>query len=366
MAFITQSNLRDITYRYKLPETLKGQLYKKKIDFFNKNDRNRLLLIRKLIDNTSKLMTGSWKEIKPKNSRDLVFESNPSCHFSMSCELLNNDYENFYIPKEILDKGDEKTNEFKKWFKSNKHLLDGKADVFEYRWRAKWNFSVNVKKIYIENSGISMFENISIKQVETNIDFLLKEAQELIDTYPAIIKKYGKFAKESLSRKTYTNNDTVFSDLEIREVLLKLEIEIKEPLRRLLVNWYRAKQNPELNFDIKILDQLGFKSCPVCSSKINTEKYSIESHDTNEVLFNELRKLRSEISKGRPAYLVFNDKTLREISLKAPRSLEEFARINGVGPVKVDSYGKIFIDSIKAFESKSRSDKKSSVVLGQI
>jgi superfamily II DNA helicase RecQ len=311
-------------------------------------------------------MTGSWKEIKPKTSKDLVFESNPSYHFSMSCELLNKDYENFYIPKEILEKGDGKINEFKKWFKSTKHLLDGKVDVFEYRWHNKWNFHVNVKKIYIENSGVSIFENQSVKQIETEIDFLLKAAQDLTVNYPAIIKKYGKFAKESLSRKTYTKNDTGFSDLEIREVLLKLEIEIKDPLRRLLVNWYRTKQNPELNFDAKILDQLGFKSCPVCSSKIKTEKYVVESQDTTELLFNELRKLRYEISKGSPAYLVFSDKTLREISLKAPTTLDEFARINGVGPVKVDSFGKIFIDFIKAFKFKKGRGEKSVSTLGQI
>ena len=40
-----------------------------------------------------------------------------------------------------------------------------------------------------------MFENQSIKQIEAEIDFLLKEAQHLTDNYPAVIKKYGKFAK---------------------------------------------------------------------------------------------------------------------------------------------------------------------------
>lgn len=366
MAYITQSNLRDITYRYKLPEILTGQLYKKQIDLFNKNDRKRLLLIRKLIDNTSELMTGSWKEIKPNTSKDLVFESNPSYHFSMSCELLHKDYENFYIPIEILEKGDEKINEFKKWFKSTKHLLDGKVEIFEYRWQKKWNFQVNVKKIYVENSGVSMFENQSIKQIEAEIDFLLKEAQHLTDNYPKVIKKYGKFAKQNLSKKAFKDNDTGISDREILEILLKLEFDVKNPLKQLLVNWYRAKQNPELNFDAKILDQLGFKSCPVCSSKIQTEKYSVESQDTNEVLFNELRKLRSEISKGRPAYLVFNDKTLHEISAKLPVSVDEFARINGVGPVKVELYGKIFIECINAFKSKKGRDKKSFGALGQI
>ena len=359
MAYITQSNLRDITYRYKLPEILTGQLYKKKIDLFNKNDRKRLLLIRKLIDNTSELMTGSWKEIIPNTSKDLVFESNPSYHFSMSCELLHKDYENFYIPIEILEKGDKKINEFKKWFKSTKHLLDGKVEIFEYRWQKKWNFQVNVKKIYVENSGVTIFENQSIKQIEAEIDFLLKEAQHLTDSYPTVIRKYGKFAKQNLSRKVFKDNDTGISGKEIREILLKLEFDVKNPLKKLLVNWYRAKQNPELKFDGKLLDQLGFKACSVCSSKHRIDKNQNDSKNSNEDLFNELRQLRSEISKGRPAYLVFNDKTLHEMSVKLPASIDEFARINGVGPVKVELYGKIFVECINAFKSKKGRVKKS-------
>jgi hypothetical protein len=335
MAYITQSNLRDITYRYKLPETLTGQLYKKKIDFFNKNDRKRLLLIRKLIDNTSKLMIGSWKEIKPKTSKDLVFESNPSYHFSMSCELLNKDYENFYIPKEILEKGDEKINEFKKWFKSTKHLLDGKVDVFEYRWHNKWNFHVNVKKIYIENSGVSMFENQSIKQIEAEINFLLKEAQHLTDNYPAVIKKYGKFAKQNLSRKAVKDNDTGMNDKEIREILLKLEFDVKDPLKQLLVNWYRAKQSPELKFDGKILDQLGFKACPRCASAgyVNKDKQKkVEKEVFERSLVNQKnpRIPSHEITRG----LV--SRNLSVIEMAAIRNMTATTIVNHLEKISID------------------------------
>lgn len=335
MAYITQSNLRDITYRYKLPEILTGQLYKKKIDLFNKNDRKRLLLIRKLIGNTSELMTGSWKKIKPNTSKDLVFESNPSYHFSMSCELLHKDYENFYIPIEILEKGDEKINEFKQWFKSTKHLLDGKVEIFEYRWQKKWNFQVNVKKIYVENSGVSIFENQSIKQIEAEIDFLLKEAQHVTDNYPTVIKKYGKFAKQNLSRKVVKDNDTGISDREIREILLKLEFDVKNPLKQLLVNWYRAKQNPELKFDGKILDQLGFKACPRCASAGFVHE-DIQKEVENEVCE---RSLVNQKNPRIPSHEITRDLVSRKLSIIEMASIRNMTAttiVNHLEKISID------------------------------
>jgi DNA helicase-2/ATP-dependent DNA helicase PcrA len=56
-------------------------------------------------------------------------------------------------------------------------------------------------------------------------------------------------------------------------------------------------------------------------------------------LFERLRALRRELAKGKPAYTVFDDKTLRAIAAAAPVSLRELAAIRGVGPAKLDLYG---------------------------
>jgi DNA helicase-2/ATP-dependent DNA helicase PcrA len=56
-------------------------------------------------------------------------------------------------------------------------------------------------------------------------------------------------------------------------------------------------------------------------------------------LFERLRGLRRELAKGKPAYTVFDDKTLRAIAAAAPSSLRELAAIRGVGPAKLDLYG---------------------------
>jgi ATP-dependent DNA helicase RecQ len=68
-------------------------------------------------------------------------------------------------------------------------------------------------------------------------------------------------------------------------------------------------------------------------------------------LFVALKQLRLAMAKDRgvPAYLVFPDRTLQEMARKAPRDLESFAAINGVGATKLKEFGPIFIATIKAY-----------------
>ena len=50
-----------------------------------------------------------------------------------------------------------------------------------------------------------------------------------------------------------------------------------------------------------------------------------------------------------PPYIIFSDKTLREMSTYLPVSQEEMLEINGVGNNKYQKYGKVFSDIIKEF-----------------
>ena len=51
-------------------------------------------------------------------------------------------------------------------------------------------------------------------------------------------------------------------------------------------------------------------------------------------------------SQGVPAYIIFNDRTLVEMAETRPRTLDDMARIGGVGAKKLDSYGKAFLEVI--------------------
>ncbi|MCH2461474.1 MAG: HRDC domain-containing protein, partial [Gemmatimonadetes bacterium] len=69
----------------------------------------------------------------------------------------------------------------------------------------------------------------------------------------------------------------------------------------------------------------------------------------DEALFQDLRKLRKSTAdrQGVPAYIVFNDTTLREMAVKRPFTPEEFLAMSGVGPAKLDRYGEAFLETIR-------------------
>jgi len=68
-------------------------------------------------------------------------------------------------------------------------------------------------------------------------------------------------------------------------------------------------------------------------------------------LFEELRALRRRLASERqlPAYMVFNDATLREMATALPSNREELLAINGVGAKKIETYGDEFLEAIRAW-----------------
>ena len=79
-----------------------------------------------------------------------------------------------------------------------------------------------------------------------------------------------------------------------------------------------------------------------------------------DTLFERLRKLRQEISLAEniPAYLVFNDATLKEMERNRPMSEADFIDISGVGLRKLEVYGEDFIAEIVAFSNENIKTRK--------
>lgn len=71
----------------------------------------------------------------------------------------------------------------------------------------------------------------------------------------------------------------------------------------------------------------------------------------DEALFDYLRQLRKKLAdeQGVPPYVVFHDKTLREMAVLKPNSKERLTNINGVGLRKAAFYGDEFLTAIKGF-----------------
>ena len=66
-------------------------------------------------------------------------------------------------------------------------------------------------------------------------------------------------------------------------------------------------------------------------------------------LFEKLRLLRLEIARklGLPPYVVFHDKTLKEMAILKPKSRTAMLQVTGIGEVKLERYGHRFLDAIK-------------------
>ncbi|GGH13690.1 DNA helicase RecQ [Paenibacillus segetis] len=72
----------------------------------------------------------------------------------------------------------------------------------------------------------------------------------------------------------------------------------------------------------------------------------------NETIFEQLRLIRRELAERDrvPSYIIFNDATLREMSMICPTTESDMLRIKGVGEVKYRKYGRPFLEFFQNME----------------
>ena len=68
----------------------------------------------------------------------------------------------------------------------------------------------------------------------------------------------------------------------------------------------------------------------------------------NNDLFQQLVQLRKQLAvmEKVPPYLVFHDKTLREMADTVPKDMQDMGNISGVGQAKLGKYGAVFLEAI--------------------
>jgi len=78
-------------------------------------------------------------------------------------------------------------------------------------------------------------------------------------------------------------------------------------------------------------------------------------------LLESLKKLRLGIAKERqvPAYLIFSDRSLLDMAKRCPRTIDEFAEVNGVGASKLKDFAARFLSAIRAHQTSSPAAKRS-------
>lgn len=72
----------------------------------------------------------------------------------------------------------------------------------------------------------------------------------------------------------------------------------------------------------------------------------------DDPLFEHLRAVRKELAEKRvPPFVVFSDKTLKDMCEKKPTDEQMFLEVSGVGQNKLERYGAIFLDAINEFST---------------
>jgi hypothetical protein len=427
MAYITVSNANQLVSAIKTKEIelmrLTGSLYKKPIYCFSKNEELRLKALRHLFSDPDLFLKGHFnKKITRAGSDKCILgkqSSQPAYHRNIECELLNADFINFSSTDEIEEFASDApiANDILEILLRayQRAVQNGSCDLADrHRKQIFERFDLDVKDIekHYHNSGYVDLTTSACRDLEREIDQLI----DLMSRYcsisakhKAILRKYQK--RTYLVHKTgpIDDNNTGYSDDDVRNVLSVFEQEFRRPLKKKLKAYYMLKNSPA--FDEDLLDKLGFKPCSGCigrknrpSSKAglcvtcgkkvvgnasgtfcsecskepsrqlkakipkkaeykNLEVGKLFNQGLSEKIpqgdgasFEALRELRKSIAheKGIPAYCVFSDKTLREMVASCPTSESELLTVYGVGKEKAMQYGDAFLQCLSRHGGRSR------------
>lgn len=254
--------------------SLNGKLYKRAIYVFGNKDKVRLLAIRELFKDPELFIRQYYVEQRVTDTFQYVFaEKPPAYHCCPECDRLSSDYSNYEVPDFIRNQGKSAVLAFRDWFKANMHLLkDDRWDHFQLRFKAEYGIWVHPAEIERPNSGTTMMENLDLPTLEMRIDRILDQAADLYwasDFNQEVICRWGKNAwLGRFTDKPLKDNRHNLDEEKVRAFLRDYDSRIIQPLKALLIEYYKVSANPELAFSGQLLDQLGFQPCRRCHGKL--------------------------------------------------------------------------------------------------
>lgn len=284
MAYITNYNFNRITKGFEAP---KDKDYKfddpiiwiapngKTIDqsnptvLFARWEVNDLLVYKSFCKNTEKAINRYHRIEKPYDSyRYVKPERSPSYHNDCGCERLQAEFERIKIPDEIFVQGVEKIREFRKWWMENESLRLTKPDDFVLNLNSAFGTHVQSFEVEIKsNSGVIEFDDVTVEIINDNIYRQLNDLFSWAKEDKKRTEIFNCFAHLSYignnPNKPIMYNPTQYSEEDIKEILRYVHPK-KMDIIKDLKNLYLKTYNPELRFERKLLDVLGFEPCAMC------------------------------------------------------------------------------------------------------
>ena len=303
LVYITKNNFSKIVRRIPVMDVnLEGNLYVRfNVNLnaiFSKFEKSELLLYKMLSENPDKFLNEVYTQITEReDTYTWVYEEKkkPCYHGTPNCPRLHSDFENYQVPLPIKYKGIEKdilldrlkisdltegeknivianVERYRNWWKHIGEILY-KSDNDIFLMRVNMEFQPNpritdIREFKQENSGIEEFENFTLPEIEEEIDDLIIAARNYYfesEKNTSILRAYSKYTYHILVRNEFPGfAECNYSYEEIRSFLEDYNKRFKEPLKKLLRNYFRIKNNPDLKMESTILDALGFVPCGAC------------------------------------------------------------------------------------------------------
>lgn len=185
---------------------------------------------------------------------------------------------------------------------------------------------------------------------ETELADITVEAQKILSCIVRMRERFGiatvaEVLKGSAGQKVLSSGlDSLPTYGVMRELPL---VGIKDLINRLIAEDYLYLTEGKYP-----VVKLRPAAVGILKNEASVRQRIIKRHtrlEEDEALFVILRKLRREIAarESVPPYLVFADSTLREMSKYAPTTTEALLGIKGVGQVKLEKYGRLFLEAIQ-------------------
>lgn len=199
------------------------------------------------------------------------------------------------------------------------------------------------KEDYCGNCGncMSGYEQIDV----------LKEAQKIAACVNSLQGRFGIGMATGVLRGSREEKMMRFSHIPTYGSLKECtEREIRQIIHFMLSQEYLYQTDSEyplLQLGKRFRELTGKKELLMRRAK-EKESLKKDAPEDSELL-KRLKALRQKIAraKGVPAYVIFTDATLSELSRRKPGNMEELLEVSGIGAVKAERYGKKFLEELK-------------------
>lgn len=148
-------------------------------------------------------------------------------------------------------------------------------------------------------------------------------------------------------------------------------VKIRQVFNYLIIKEYLTLTNDEysvvkltslsheiLNEDKRVIMKFAKERVAIkntADKKEKTAQNKAQDMEYDSALFDMLRNLRSDIARKEkvPPYIVFSDKTLRELCILLPETEEDMLKVSGIGKFKFDKYGEKFLNEILNYKNQT-------------